>query len=59
MAGYRVKLINLEVGAREMVTDDDIATIKDTFHASPKAVRSTISSIVRTVILESFKNLVL
>ena len=38
-----------KVGSRGMVTDDDIATIKDTFHASPKAVGSTIASIVRTV----------
>ena len=37
-----------------MVTDYEIATIKDTFHASTKVLRSTVSSIVRTVILESF-----
>ena len=55
VAGYRVKLITLEVGLRGMATDDDITTIKDTVHASPKAVGSTISSIVRIVILESFK----
>ena len=52
MAGYRVKLITLEVGLRGMATDVDI---KNTFHASPKAIGSTISSILRTVILESFK----
>ena len=48
VVGYRVKLITFEVGARGMVTDDDIATIKDTFHASRKAVGSTISRNVAT-----------
>ena len=55
VAGFKSKLITVEVGSRGMLGDEDFDPLKEVIKASRKEFSTLLSQVIRTTILGSFK----